>query len=117
MEVELHIFTPRWGRDDVYTITLERDRLNIKMHARQSEASYRENLDPEWSGESLDDIFRNDSIYAPAIFQELIEWAWLKWRGGEINDSQVEEELQELANWLNTITKAKPQTEFWKTYF
>lgn len=117
MEVNLNIYSPRWGHDDVYKITLEKNKLSIDMVPRHAEANYRENLDPEWSGESLDAIFRNDMIYAPAVFQNCLEWAWLQWRNGEISDEAASQELQRLAEWLNTITRTKPRSDFWRQYF
>ena len=87
------------------------------MQVRKAKCTWRENQDPEWSGESLQRIFHNDSIYPPAIFQDLVEYAWKEWRSGEIDDAQVKIELNELADWLNAITEAKPNTEFWGKYF
>lgn len=115
--IELRIYSPRWGHEDTYTLELSRDTLVITQGARSTKATYRENLDPEWSGETLVDILQNDSIYPPEIFQRLIEHAWLTWRGGELSDEAVKEELLVLAGWLNGITKNKPSTDFWKGYF
>jgi len=117
MEIDLRIYSPRWGHDDTYRITLEQDRLSIDMQARHCEANYRENLDPEWSGEPLFHIFRNDSIYAPEVFQRCLEWAWLEWRNGNISDDDIVGEMEQLAEWLNTTTRAKPNSDFWRIYF
>jgi hypothetical protein len=115
--VELSIFTPRWGHEDTYIVELERDFMEIRMHARTTRAVWRENQDPVWNGESIQDIMNNDSIYPPEITQDLFEHAWKEWRGGEISDQEVNIELQELANWINAVTHAKPNTEFWNRYF
>lgn len=115
--VELRIYSPRWGHDDTYTFTLTRESMEISMQVRSAKCRWRENLDPEWSGETLEQIMNNDSIYPPAIFQSLVEHVWKEWRKSEINDGQVNAELNELATWLNIITRAKPDTEFWHKYF
>ena len=115
--VELRIFSPRWGREDTYKLVLERHLLVITQGARSATCTWIENRDPEWSGESLRHILENDSIYPPAILQNLIEHAWVSWRNGELDSSAVNEELQVVASWLNEITKAKPNTNFWKKYF
>ena len=115
--VELQIFSPRWGHEDTYTLVLARHSLVITHGARSATCTWRENRDPEWSGESLRDILQNDSIYPPAILQNLIEHAWVSWRNGELDSSAANEELQAVADWLNEITKAKPKTDFWKKYF
>lgn len=117
IKIELRIYSPRWGHYDTYSLRLSRDVLVITCGARSVRATYREHLDPEWTGEPLVDILRNDSIYPPEIFQRLIEYAWLAWRGGELTDESVQEELQALADWLNEITKSKPSSDFWRGYF
>jgi len=117
LKVELEIFSPRWGRNDTYTLAMTRDSLLITMEMRSAGCIWRENLDPEWSGESLVRILGNDSICPPAIFQDLIEHAWKSWRMHELDDSAVNEELQAVAKWLNEITERKPRSEFWRKYF
>ena len=115
--VELRIFSPRWGHEDIYKLELKQNSLVITQGARSTKATWRENLDPEWNGETLEDILRNDSIYPPGIFQDLIEHAWLSWRNGELDSAAVDEELQALAKWLNDITNSKPRSEYWNKYF
>lgn len=116
-KIELQIYSPRWGHEDVYELVLTRDSLVITHGARIAKCVWRENLDPEWSGESLDGTLRNDSIYPPSKFSRWIARAWEAWRGGELSDSAVDKELKALADWLNVITRAKPDTEFWKKIF
>ncbi len=115
--VKLRIFSPRWGHEDTYELALARDSLVISRSASSAKCTWRENLDPEWSGESLRHILENDSIYPPSILQDLIEHAWVSWRNGELDGSAVNEALQAVANWLNETTKAKPDTDFWRKYF
>lgn len=117
MQVDLEIFSPRWGHDDTYRVSLEQDELHISLGPRGAKATYRVNLGPEWTGESLIQILRNDMIYAPWNIQECIEYAWLQWRNGELSDEQVEHELKLLAEWLNTVTRSKPRSNFWSGYF
>ena len=116
-EVELQIFSPRWGHEDTYKFELTNDSLTITMHPRITICTWHDNIDPEWSGEGLEKTLRNDSIYPPSIFQDLVEHAWKEWRVGELDDAEVNAELQELASWLNKITLSKPDTDFWKGYF
>lgn len=116
-KIELRIYSPRWGHEDVYELVLTRESLVVTHGARIAKCNWRDNLDPEWSGESLDGTLRNDSIYAPSIFPRLIENAWEAWRNGELDASAVDTELNALADWLNEITHAKPDTDFWKKIF
>lgn len=115
--VDLRIFSPRWGHEDTYSVNLDRDFMKITMNVRTAMATWRENFDPEWSGESIQRIMNNDSIYPPEITQDLFEHLWKQWRNGDINDTQASAELHELESWLNTITKSKPKTDFWRKYF
>ena len=117
MFVELEIYSPRWGHEDTYKIELERDFMEITMQVRKSRATWSETTDPIWSDETLEVIMTNDSISPPAAIQDLFERAWKSWRGGEITDQEVEVELKLLADWLNTITKSKPSSDFWRKYF
>lgn len=115
--VNLRIYSPRWGHDDTYSVNFERDFLEISMTPRTARADWRENQDPLWTGESLTRIMNNDSIYPPHNIQRLIEYAWISWRAGNISDQQIELELLQIQDWLNTITKSKPNTDFWNSYF
>jgi len=115
--VDLRIFSPRWGHEDIYSVELDRDFMEITMQVRTAKATWRENRDPEWTGESIQRIMNNDHIYPPQITQNLFEHVWKEWRNGEINDQQANAELQELAGWLNTVTQSKPRTDFWCKYF
>jgi len=116
MLVELKIFSPRWGREDTYRIKLERDFMEITMQVRKSRVTWSDTADPIWSGETLQRTMTNDSIFPLAATQDLFERAWKSWRDGEISDQQVEAELKLLADWLNSITKAKPRSDFWSKY-
>lgn len=111
------IYSPRWGHNDTYLFDFERDTLTIKHHPRVAICKWQEYGDPAWSGESLEQILRNDFIYPPSILQDLIEYLWLSWRKGDISADSVNTELQAVITWLNQITEAKPQTEFWNVYF
>lgn len=111
------IYTPRWGHDDTYTFELSKDAIHISNGPRKSKCVWQEGKDPIWQGESLDSHLRNDSIHAPAVFPDLLEYLWRSWRNGEINDDDAQLELDAVIEWLNLLTRAKPRTEFWRRYF
>lgn len=117
MNVDLELYSPRWGHDDTYRVDLQPDVMTITMQVRKATCTYQPNADPVWTGEPLSKILRNDSIPPLEQLTNLLEHAWLAWRGGEINDAEVAGELQLLADWINTITKNKPGSPFWKRYF
>ncbi|WP_394179659.1 hypothetical protein [Marinomonas posidonica] len=114
---KIEIFSPRWKHNDTYTIEMTPEEMTITMQVRAATAVWRENLDPEWQGETLERIMSNDHIPAPAILPQLLEHAWEEWRNGDINDAQLQTELEQLANWLNIVTKNKPDSQFWSNYF
>jgi hypothetical protein len=117
MSAEIRVYSPRWGQEDTYVLQLSRDSLVISHGPSETTCTYRENLDPEWSGDSLERILMNDAVYPPSVLPRLLEHAWLAWRANEINASSLQEELNAVAEWINTSTRAKPQTEFWRRYF
>jgi hypothetical protein len=116
-EVELRIFSPRWGHDDTYKVTLTRESMTVTLMPRSATCVWRENRDPEWVGESLETILKNDMIYPPSILSRLFEYVWRSWRNGDIDNAGVARELPALAAWLNEITRTKPDSEFWRRYF
>ena len=116
--IDLDIYSPRWGHDDTYTVVFNRECMIISMNSRVTKCEWREGLNPEWNKDNtLEDIMNNDSIYPPTVLPSLFEYVWEAWRDGKLNEEQATNELQALAEWLNIITKAKPQTDFWKMSF
>ncbi|WP_305845229.1 hypothetical protein [Photobacterium leiognathi] len=115
--VDLDVFSPRWGRNDVYSVELRQDCMTISMSVRKATAKWVENCDPEWSGENIQRIMNNDGIYPPEIIQDLFERAWKAWRNGDLSDQQVDNELKLIADWINVVTKHKPDSAFWNKYF
>jgi hypothetical protein len=113
----MRIFSPRWGHEDTYVLELSRASLVVNHITSKAVCTYRENLDPEWSGDSLEDILRNDSIYTPAVLPRMLERAWLAWRSNDLSDEELQIEINAVADWLNTCTRAKPSTEFWLAFF
>ena len=115
--ITAQIYSPRWGHDDNYEFELTPEAMTVSMGIRKSKCVWQENRDPIWQGEPVEAILRNDSIYPPTILPDLLEHLWISWRNGEINESDAQTELDAMINWLNTITKAKPETDFWRKYF
>ena len=112
-----NIFSPRWGHDDVYDFEFSQDTLKISHGMRGATATYRQDHDPAWTGESLHRILKNDNIAPPEAFQGMIEYLWLQWRDRALSHEAVDAELQAAVSWLNEVTRAKPRTEFWRGYF
>jgi len=111
------IHSPRRGHDDTYSFVFEHNELTISTHSRQAVCTWRENRDPAWSGEPLEQMLANENICPPEDFSGHMSHLWQAWRRGELQDSEAEAELQALVTWLNAITRAKPRTDFWRRYF
>ena len=91
--------------------------MTVSFAPRVATCTWRENQDPTWAGEALEDMLNNDSIYPPAVFTSLIEHLWKSWRNGDIREEEVNTELQLIITWLNEITAKKPRSDFWRKYF
>jgi hypothetical protein len=116
--VKLDIFSPRWGREDTYTVELKQDFMEISSaQMKKAKATWDESSDPVWSGESLEDIMNNDKIYPPSKTRDLFERAWKAWRDGELNDEKVKQEFQHVAGWINVTSRSQPESDFWRKYF
>jgi hypothetical protein len=116
-EFTAQIFSPRWGHEDTYTVELSRKEMIIRRGPQTVRCVHRDGHDPEWQGESLEDILENDSIHPPAVLPRALEYFWRSWRNGEIDDAAAATELAAFVEWLNVMTRAKPRTEFWQRYF
>ena len=116
-KAELRIYSPRWGTEDSYELSLSDEAIVISHGPRTAKCTWRENLDPEWSGHSLREMMENESVYPPAILPWLIEHAWASWRDSQLDESQLQHELDVLATWLNDFSRAKPSTDYWRGVF
>ena len=119
MNIECEIYSPRWGHDDTYRFNFQKDKLTIKMttSAKTSNLVWRDNLEPEWQGDNLYETLQNDFIYPPKIFKNCICEVWTLWREEDLPEDKTRIELNLLIEWLNIITKSKPQSDFWSGYF
>lgn len=121
--IDLSIYSPRFGHEDLYEMTMTESELKIKTGGKEAICNWIDNKDPEWEGyedhhnNPLLNIFENDSIYAPSIFIFALESAWKEWRDGTIDNNDLGNELNELIDWLNLCSKNKPQSDFWTTIF
>jgi len=115
--VSLRVYSPRWGKEDNYDFRFSRDELVVSSPARKAVCTWREGRDPLWSDENLMTVFQADSVYPPAVLPKLLEHVWREWRGGSLDAERLEAELGHLVDWLNTITRAKPNSEFWSRHF
>ncbi|NBO94002.1 MAG: hypothetical protein EBV06_17100 [Planctomycetia bacterium] len=62
-------------------------------------------------------ILANDSIYAPAVVPEALEWALGKWCRHEADRVEISAAIEELFSWVSFTARQKPASDFWKEYF
>lgn len=112
MEFSVKIYSPRWGHDDNYTITLENNQLKITAAgARNCICKYDAPTDTfTWDSnyESLIRIFRNDLIEAPECIYEKIEDIWKAFIQERHTADTFQENFKKLAEWISIISKNKP---------
>ena len=120
---EVRLYSPRWGHEDTYEIKLDGEQMRVEGVNRTAECSWVEGRDPKWSGYNetignpLEEILKNDSIYPPTVFIRALEYAWMAWRDGTLDDQKVLQEVQQLCEWVNEVSRSKPKTDFWQKIF
>ncbi|MFC1482115.1 hypothetical protein ACFL6E_07735 [Candidatus Neomarinimicrobiota bacterium] len=119
---DVRIFTPRWGHEDSYTISVSRDKMTFGSEMKAT-CKWVENRDPVWTGyddmtgNPVNQILKNDLVFPSINFVDALESAWIAWRDGDLDNAQLEAEVKALIDWLNICTHAKPDTEFWRKVF
>lgn len=120
---EVDVYSSRWGHTDVYAINLNRDHMRIGRTGKTAICSWVGDRDPKWSGDyenignPLIEILENDSVYPPTVLVRALEHSWMAWRDGTLGDQELQKEVQELFQWVNVVSKSKPNTEFWQKTF
>lgn len=117
VSVVADVFSPRWQSDDRYTIILSMSELIINRLGREVRFTIDKEKGPLWDAEKFLELMNKDGIYPPCNFGELLIYAWISWRDGDLKKAEVERQIKSLFLWLNKISKNKPKTKFWKAYF
>ena len=119
---KVRLYSPRWGHEDTYEIKLDSEQMRVES-GKTAECSWLEGTDPKWSGYNetignpLEKILENDSIYPPTVFIRALEYAWMAWRDGTLDDQKVLQEVQQLCQWVNEVSQSQPKTDFWRKIF
>ena len=119
MKFYVTVFSPRWGRDDRYTIEIKENGFSLYLDHRGAE--YDSNTG-KWSGYNeehgnpLLNLLHNDHIYTHEILSSALVWVWEKWKNSEIDDAEVKSAFKELFDWVNGGTKARPTSELLNQY-
>ena len=52
-EVEVRVYSPRWGHEDTYTISMTRNWMKVEHHPRSATCKWVENKDPVWESATI----------------------------------------------------------------
>lgn len=123
MKSDLHtsfsVFSPRWGHSDDYSLIFTFDEISITntntFNAKCTEdefgyyhwTGYNENI-----GNALMEIFSNDNVYPPSVIPFAVQYAWKSWKEGT-PDVEILQAIDDLFEWVDTVARAKPKSEFW----
>ena len=57
--------------------------------------------------------FEQDFINYPSSFGSFLEHIWSSLKSGEISNSDAQEKVQELANWVSACERSQPEWKGW----
>lgn len=117
------VYSPRWGHTDGYSFHMTREGFSVQLNTKRAECKLNDDREAVWSGHNfpsgnpLLQIMSDDSIYAPEIVPEALEWVLGKWSGYEAERDTILAALSDLFAWIDHTARAKPSSEFWSEYF
>ncbi|WP_151900426.1 hypothetical protein [Sulfurimonas hydrogeniphila] len=116
-KIEMNLFSPRWGHEDRYKITINENEVEINMSQRIARYKYINGKFENTSKESLESIMRNDNIPIPENLDYFFFQLITSIIENEITEEDAQLELKELENWINCHTKSCqfPNTDYWKS--
>jgi len=123
IDFSVEVFSRHWGHDNTYSFELRSSEMKIIGVQKSALCSKQEGGDCAWtgyndsSGNPLVMVLENDRIYPPSVFVRAMESAWEAWLDGRLDDTQVQEEMRLLFEWLNTVSKSRPSSKFWISIF
>ena len=101
------VFSRRWGRDDSYRITRTADGWDVRYVAIGGPCD-------KGGKPFLFMNFRQDSIQYPIGLDGWMEWLWEQATSQGLTAAQVQEALQQLADWVSNTERSAPSGSVWK---
>jgi len=105
--MKLTVYSKRWGHDDTYEIKRTEKGWYVGHLAINGEANKR--AEP-----ILFNNFRQDSIAYPNDLPDYMEFLWES--SIDKDENWIQERLDEISEWIKTVEKNCPDSEFWKQY-
>ncbi len=119
LELRVNLFAPRRNRDENFIFNFRNNGLSIRLAVMNEGATWvsAENGLVLTDG-NLTSIMGNDNISAPWNLDYLVERLWYDWKDDTFSTpEELQRELNALAEYINTCSRARPATNFWSEYF
>lgn len=108
-EFEFIVYSRRWGHDDTYQITRTEDGWNVRHIAIGGQC--------DTGGHPF--LFQNfdqDYISYPSKLDSRLAWLWEKAKEDGLSYDNVQQGLQELADWVTATERSAPSKGVWEGY-
>lgn len=109
LDFSFRVFSRRWGHDDTYLVKRTEDGWIISHHAISGPCD-------KGGRPYLFENLRHDSIQFPARMEGWMEWLWDRACTEGLTQTQVQEALQQLADWVSTTERNRPSDGVWEGY-
>ncbi len=109
LDFSFRVFSRRWGHDDTYSVKRTEDGWTISNFAIGGSCD-------KGGRPFLFENLRHDSIQFPARLDGWMEWLWDKASSEGLTQPQVQEALQQLADWVSSTEKSAPSDGIWEGY-
>lgn len=98
---DFKVYTRRWGHDDLYTITRNKDGWFISHLSHQGQGG--KNAEP-----ILSYILRHDSVSYPRNLADVMEDIWMRAEDEGLTKEKVQEMLNQVAEWVSIVEQNYP---------
>lgn len=109
VEFTFSVYSKRWGHDDTYKITRTEVGWDVR-HLKIGGPCDKEGRP------FLFENFRQDNIQHPADLSGWMEWLWNQAEEKGLSQEQVQEGLQQLADWVSAVERDTPTGDLWFGY-
>lgn len=98
---EFKVYTRRWGHEDLYNITRNKDGWYISHLSHEGQGG--KNAEP-----ILSYILRHDSVSYPQNLPRVMEDIWIRAKDEGLTKEQVQEMLKQVADWISIVEENYP---------
>lgn len=100
MEIQVPIYTRRWGNDDNYTITRTVNGWDVDFFGKKSGGK---------NGEALIKTLEHDSVIYPVALPRFMEDLWILADENEMSKEELEIYLNKIAKWISNCEHGTPE--------